>query len=216
MKSFYPPLIICLVPSNMWQNVKNDLSFELIQQKFDDSYRRLIKGAGRAQERARLFSLYDQLKRFTPMMTKEKADVHSDASPSMDGSHDVFAGKHDHLGKENGIESIHIDPEIIFSWTQLLSTLAKLHAKAAVRSGAPDGTPPFLPCIWAPPQADNPHIQPSCRTITGSHLSFLEKMIQTSQFKETALKILDYRRKIFKIATNKNMGVIEYTGDLFD
>jgi len=215
MKSFYPPLIIYLVPSNIWKSVKNGLSFELIQQKFDDSYRRLIKGAGRAQERDRLFSCYDQLKKFTPMMIKAELDTQPDVSRSKDYSQDDLTGNQNHLEKENGIKSIHLDSKIISSWTRLLSTLAKNQTKEAMLSGAPDGTPPFLPCIWAPPQTDSPRIQPYCAT-TDEHLSFLEKITKTSQLEKTSLAILNYRKKIFQAATHKIMGIVEYTGDLFD
>jgi len=185
MKPLYPPLTIYLLSSDKWNCVINGLSFEIIQQKFDDSFRRLIKGANRKQEQDHLFNWFDQLKIFTPGMIKK-----------------------------NDIIPMDLEPEMIFQWFQLLSALAEAQSKEAVLSGGPDGTPPFLSCIWAPPLPESLHAQ-SYRSTVNSHLVFLEKMSRTNQFNQTVLNMLNHRKKIFNRANEKMMGVVEHVGDLY-
>ena len=185
MKPLHPPLTIYFLPSGKWNCVKNGLSFEIIQQKFDDGFRRLIKGANRRQEQDRLFNWFDQLKIFTPGMIKK-----------------------------NDVIPMDLEPEMISQWFQLLSALAEAQSKEAVLSGGPDGTPPFLSCIWAPPQPESLHAQPYQSTVN-SHLSFLEKMSQINQFNQTLLNMLSHRKKIFNRANEKMMGVVEHVGDLY-
>jgi len=185
MKPLYPPLTIYLLPSDKWNCVINGLSFEIIQQKFDDSFRRLIKGANSKQERDRLFNWFDQLKIFTPGIIKK-----------------------------NDVIPINLKPEMIFQWFQLLSALAEAQSKEAVLSGGPDGTPQFLSCIWAPPQTEISHSQPY-RSTVNNHLSLLEKMSQTSQLNQTVLNMLNHRKKIFYRANEQMMGVVEHVGDLY-
>ncbi len=185
MKPLYPLLTIYFLPSGKWNCMRNGLSFEIIQQKFDDSFRRLIKGANSKQEQDRLFNLFDQLKIFTPGMIKKK---------------DVI--------------TIDLEPEMISQWFQLLSVLAIAQSKEVVRYGGPDGTPPFISCIWAPPQPENNHAKPYKSTVS-NHLAFLERVSRISQSNETVLDMLNHRKKIFYRANEKMMGIVEHVGDIY-
>lgn len=184
MKPFFPPLIIYLVPSDKWDHTLDGLSFDIVQQKFDDSFRRLIKGTGRKRERDHLYTWFDQLRTFTP------AIIH-----------------------ENGIIPVSPDQEMIAQWSRLLPALAKAQAKTILQAGGPDGIPPFLSCIWAPPRSENSQVSLYQSTVN-RHLAFLNQLIQSNRIHPSLSSALNYRKKIFSAANGKNMGVVEYTGKL--
>jgi len=185
MKPFFPPLVIYLVPSDKWDPTLDGLSFDIVQQKFDDSFRRLLKGTGRKRERDHLYTWFDQLRTFTSAIIHEK-----------------------------NIISVSPDQAMIAKWPLLMPALAKAQAETIIQAGGPDGIPPFLSCIWAPPRPVNSQASLYQSTVN-RHLAFLNQLIQSNRIHPSLASALDERKKIFAAANGKNMGVVEYTGELF-
>ena len=186
MRPHYPPLTLFFIPSDGWSSLENGQSFEIIQNNIDASFRRFIKGVNRSQEQNHLLKWLDQLKAFTPLAVTNKT----------------------------GISCNEISTKMLPEWSRLLTLLAEAQSKDAVRRGAPDGTPPFLSCIWGPPLLQTVHQTQFYQSTVDSHLTFLNTVIPGDEpaFEET----MAYRKTMFNMAMEKSLGMIEYTGDLFE